>query len=59
MPQGAVAAGRRFRHEAKMRFTTKTEYGLVCMIYMAKNPATQWMTIKEIAEKERYPVAYI
>ena len=29
------------------------------MIYMAKNPATQWMTIKEIAEKERYPVAYI
>lgn len=42
-----------------MRFTTKTEYGLVCMIYMAKHADSQWITIKEIAEKEHYPVAYI
>jgi Rrf2 family protein len=42
-----------------MRFTTKTEYGLVCMIYMAKHADAQWITIKEIAQKEHYPVAYI
>ena len=42
-----------------MRYTTRTEYGLICMIYMAKNHEASWMTIKEIAAKERYPVAYI
>ena len=44
-----------------MRFTTKTEYGLVCMIYMAKHAKNggRPITIKEIAEKEHYPVAYI
>ncbi len=42
-----------------MRFTTKTEYGLVCMAYMAKHTQTTLMTIKEIAQKENYPVPYI
>ena len=42
-----------------MRYTTRTEYGLICMIYMAKNHEASWMTIKEIAAKENYPVAYI
>ena len=42
-----------------MRYTTKTEYGLVCMIYMAKHSDASWITIREIAKKERYPVSYI
>ncbi len=29
------------------------------MIYMAKHAGSNWITIKEIAEKEHYPVAYI
>ena len=41
-----------------MRFTKKTEYGLVCMVYLARHPEADWVTIKEIAEKENYPVAY-
>ncbi len=42
-----------------MRYTTKTEYGLVCMAYMAKHAEVSRMTVREIAEKENYPVAYI
>ena len=42
-----------------MRFTTKTEYGLVCMIYMAKHADKPWLTIKEIASHENYPVPYL
>jgi Rrf2 family protein len=41
-----------------MRYTTKTEYGLVCMIYMAQHQDCR-STIKEIAKKENYPPAYI
>ena len=42
-----------------MRYTTRTEYGIVCMIYLAKNHEASWVTIKEMAEKENYPVPYI
>ena len=42
-----------------MRFTTKTEYGLVCMAYIAKHPEAGRVTIKEIAEKENYPLPYL
>ena len=42
-----------------MRFTTKTEYGLVCMAYIAKHPESGRVTIKEIAEKENYPAPYL
>jgi Rrf2 family protein len=42
-----------------MRYTKRTEYGLICMIYIAKNLEANWVTIKEIAAKENYPVAYI
>ncbi len=43
-----------------MRFTTKTEYGVVCMIYIAKHAdADKWLTIKEIASHENYPLPYI
>ncbi len=42
-----------------MRYTTKTEYGLVCMIALAREGQATLMTIKELAKKENYPVAYI
>ncbi len=42
-----------------MKYTTKTEYALVCMAYFAKHPEANLITIKEIAEKESYPVAYL
>ena len=43
-----------------MKFTTKTEYGIVCMIYLARHFGRKgWLTIKEIASHENYPVPYI
>lgn len=41
-----------------MRFTTKTEYGLVCLIYMARH-YPEMVTIKEIVAKERFSLTYI
>lgn len=43
-----------------MRFTTKTEYGLVCLIYMAKNSELKLdpITIKELVNAEQYSLAY-
>lgn len=42
-----------------MRFTTKTEYGLVCLVYLARHTTADLVTIKEIVAKERFSVAYI
>lgn len=42
-----------------MRYTTKTEYGILCMVYLAKHPQAEWVTIKEIAKSENYPAAYL
>lgn len=42
-----------------MRYTTKTEYGLVCLVYMAKHSSAELVTIKEIAEKEHFSPTYI
>ena len=42
-----------------MKFTTKTEYGLVCMVYMARHADKKCLTIKDIAAHENYPVPYI
>ena len=44
-----------------MRFTTKTEYGLVCLIYMARHAKdeTQPITIKELVGAEDFSVPYI
>ena len=42
-----------------MRYTTKTEYGLICMVYLAKRHGGGWISIKEIAKEENYSVAYI
>lgn len=43
-----------------MRFTTKTEYGLVCLIYMAKNTEFKFdpITIKELVEAEQFSQTY-
>ena len=42
-----------------MRFTTKTEYGLICLIYMARNSSADLITIREIVKKERFSTPYI
>ncbi len=42
-----------------MRYTTKTEYGLICMVYLAQHHGREWISIKEIAKEENYSVAYI
>lgn len=42
-----------------MRFTTKTEYGLVCLVFMAKHPDMEMVTIKDIGLKESYSVTYM
>jgi Rrf2 family iron-sulfur cluster assembly transcriptional regulator len=42
-----------------MRFTTKTEYGIVCMIYMAHYGAQKCLSIRDIASHESYPMPYI
>ncbi len=42
-----------------MRFTTKTEYGLVCLVYMVRNGPLTSVTVKDIVRDEQYPSAYI
>ena len=42
-----------------MRYTTKTEYGMICMMYMAKHHGKEWISIREIAKEENYSAAYI
>ncbi len=42
-----------------MRYTTKTEYGLVCLVYLARHAPEGSVTVKEIAQKERFSAAYI
>ena len=42
-----------------MRFTTKTEYGLVCLIFMARKPEGALVTVGELASQEGYSVTYV
>ncbi len=42
-----------------MRYTTKTEYGLVCLLYMAKKMPDYVVTIKEIVQTENFSESYI
>ena len=42
-----------------MRFTTKTEYGLVCLIYMARHSSENPTTIKDMVKAERFSLPYI
>lgn len=43
-----------------MRFTTKTEYGLVCLIYMAKHSELKFdpITIRELVNAENFSQTY-
>ncbi len=42
-----------------MRYTTKTEYGLICMMFMARRFKDELVTSREIAAEENYSVTYI
>ena len=42
-----------------MRFTTKTEYGLICLVYMARHSSADLVTIGEIVKKEHFSSTYI
>ena len=42
-----------------MRYTTRTEYGIICMMAMASKPEGTLVTSKEIAARENYSVTYI
>ena len=42
-----------------MKFTTKTEYGLVCLIYMARHMDRDLITIKELAQEEKFSIPYL
>jgi len=42
-----------------MRFTTKTEYGLICLVYMAQHEGLKPVTAKEIVIGEEYSTAFI
>jgi len=42
-----------------MKYTTKTEYGLLCMIHLTKNPKASRVSIKEMGIQENFPKAYI
>ena len=42
-----------------MRFTTKTEYGLVCLINLARRYPEQLVSIKDIVKQENFSLTYI
>ena len=42
-----------------MRFTTKTEYGLICLVYIARKPYPQVITVNELVKSERMSLPYI
>ncbi len=43
-----------------MRFTTKTEYGLICLVQMANfYPKKKVLAIKELVDQEKYSLSYI
>ena len=42
-----------------MRFTTKTEYGIVSMVYLARHADRGFLNLKEVASHENYPLPYI
>lgn len=52
--------GRENSRRCSMRFTTKTEYGLVCLIYMAKQKDLKFdpITVKELASAENFSLTY-
>ena len=41
-----------------MRFTTKTEYGVICLAHMAKKAWPDSVTVKEIAQHEGFSTTF-
>lgn len=41
-----------------MKFSTKIEYGLVCLVYMARSTELNPVTVKEIVTKEQFAPAF-
>ena len=42
-----------------MKYTTKTEYGLICLSYMATKGSGATVTVREIAGAESYSQSYL
>lgn len=42
-----------------MRLTTKTEYGLVCLIHMARHPSADLMTMRQLVKVEHFSMTYL
>ncbi len=42
-----------------MRFTTRTEYGLVCLVYLARHISSDMIKIKDIVKAERFSMTYV
>ncbi len=42
-----------------MKFTTKTEYGVICLIYLARKVGQDMITLKDIVRDEKLSPAYI
>src|SRR3989338_5187242 len=42
-----------------MKFTTKTEYGVICLIYLSKQTGQEMITVKDIVRDEKLSPAYI
>ncbi len=42
-----------------MKFTTKTEYGVICLIYLARHAGREMVTMKDIVRDEKLSPAYL
>lgn len=42
-----------------MKFTTKTEYGVICLIYLARHAGPDMITVKDLVRDEKLSSAYI
>lgn len=42
-----------------MKFTTKTEYGVICLIYLARHADRKVISVKDIVHDEKLSPAYI
>ncbi len=42
-----------------MKYTTKTEYGLVCLVYMTRHIDREVITVNDIVKREQFSPSYI
>ena len=42
-----------------MRFSTRTEYGLICLVHMVRCREGERLTVKELVSHENYSAAYL